>query len=353
LTDVHGTLFFAADDGAHGLELWKSDGTPDGTILVKDIAPTNYVAVYPSYGLTVARGLTFFFGNDNTHGCELWRSNGSSAGTMMLKDIVPGPGSSLPIESDSSIIAGTDAALFMIASDNEHGEELWASDGTPAGTTLLKDIVPGPGNSKISNLTVVSDTLFFMATGADGLRGLWRSDGSPTRTRLVQNFGPASNPPSMAAALSGTSLFFSADDGRTGQELWGIQLSAGVGAAVVAPARASVPRASVAGIPIAYQNTGLLPATTVTLSATLGAGLNYVGDTSGSTPVVNGNTLAWRLRDLGFIDGADFRLLVRVPEAPLGTRYPITLHLNAAGITRTTQVEIITADLHYLPVLAR
>jgi ELWxxDGT repeat protein len=353
LADVQGTLFFAADDGAHGRELWKSDGTPGGTTLVKDIVPGGESSFGDRSRFTAARSLAFFFANDSSHGLELWKSDGTSTGTIMLKDIFPGLDGSRPILNYDSLMAGTDKALFLVANDGVHGEELWASDGTPAGTGLLKDIVPGPGDPEIQNLAVINETLFFMATGAGGQRGLWRSDGTPTGTRLVQVFGPVSNPPSMAAALSGTSLFFSADDGRTGQELWGIPLSAGVGTTVVAPAQASAARAGVAGIPIAYQNTGLLPATTVALSATLSAGLSYVGNTSGSAPVISGNTLTWRLRDLGFIDGADFRLLVQVPDAPLGTRYPITIQLNAGGITRTTQVEIITADLHYLPVLAR
>jgi hypothetical protein len=126
-----------------------------------------------------------------------------------------------------------------------------------------------------------------------------------------------------------------------------------VGAAVFAPDRASASKAGVAGIPISYQNAGLLPATTVTLSATLSTGLSYVGDTSGVTPIVSGNTLIWHLHDLGFIDGGDFRLLVHVPDAPLGTRYPITLRLSAGGSTSTTQVGIMVAELRYLPTIAR
>jgi hypothetical protein len=58
------------------------------------------------------------------------------------------------------------------------------------------------------------------------------------------------------------------------------------------------------------------------------------------------------LRDLGFIDGGEFRLLVRVPDATPGTRYPISLRLSGAGAASTARVEVMVAELRYLPVIA-
>ena len=49
LTDVNGTLFFAADDDVHGFELWKSDGTADGTVMVREISELSYSTIRQSH----------------------------------------------------------------------------------------------------------------------------------------------------------------------------------------------------------------------------------------------------------------------------------------------------------------
>ena len=94
--DVDGTLFFAADDGSHGRELWKSDGTEEGTVLVEDINPGTAHAG-PRW-LTNVNGTLFFTAVDGSHGRELWKSDGTEAGTVLVKDINRGGGArSLPI----------------------------------------------------------------------------------------------------------------------------------------------------------------------------------------------------------------------------------------------------------------
>ena len=88
LTNVGGELFFRATDGTHGDELWKSDGTSSGTMLVDDINP-GPDSSYPTYLMNV-NGELYFRASDGTHGFELWKSDGTSSGTVLVEDINPG-----------------------------------------------------------------------------------------------------------------------------------------------------------------------------------------------------------------------------------------------------------------------
>jgi ELWxxDGT repeat protein len=203
LTNVNGTLFFEDNDGAHGLELWRSDGTPGGTFPVSNLVPT---------WLTNVNGTLFFSANDGAHGEELWKSDGTAVGTVLVKDINPGSGSSGP--SNPTDVNGTP---FFEADDGTHGWELWKSDGTPGGTVQVKDINPGRFSSGPTNLINANGTLFFTADDGSGARTLWRSDGSAGGTISVASFANLAASP--LTNVNGT-LFFSADDGIHGQELW-------------------------------------------------------------------------------------------------------------------------------------
>jgi ELWxxDGT repeat protein len=118
-------------------------------------------------------GTLFFSAKDDTQGRELWRSDGTAAGTLMVKDIRPGLDGSHP----RSLI-GVGGTLYFIANDLRHGYELWKSNGTPAGIVMVKDIWPGSKGSHPRGLTDVGGTLYFAAD--DGTHGweLWKSDGT-------------------------------------------------------------------------------------------------------------------------------------------------------------------------------
>ena len=214
LTNVNGTLYFSATDGTNGTELWKSDGTSAGTVLVRDINPGPNGSI-PS-NLTNINGTLYFSATDGTNGTELWKSDGTSAGTVLVRDIFTGSGSS----SSPSNLTNITGTLYFSAADITNGRELWKSDGTSAGTVLVRDINSG-GSSSPSNLTNVNGALYFSAS--DGTNGteLWKSDGTSAGTVLVRdiNPGPGSSSPFNLTNINGT-LYFSATDSSNGTELW-------------------------------------------------------------------------------------------------------------------------------------
>jgi len=225
-------LFFSADDGKNGAELWSSNGTSDGTTLVKDINPGKKGSNPANLTVFSAGGasgpLLFFTADDGKNGVELWSSNGTSPGTEMVKDINPGAKGSEPANLTVFDVGGASGPLlFFTATDGKTGTELWASNGTGAGTFLVKDVNPGAKSSNPANLTVFGNLLFFSASnGRDGIE-LWYSNGTSDGTTMVKDINPgkkSSSPDNLfvfnVRGASGPLLFFAADDGKNGFELW-------------------------------------------------------------------------------------------------------------------------------------
>jgi ELWxxDGT repeat protein len=118
LRGVGGTVFFDADDVKHGNELWKSDGTKAGTVLVKDIWPGKRSS-RPVWHLFIGR-IFYFRGNDGAHGVEPWSSDGTKAGTTLVADIYPGTRGSFP-----KFFANLRGTAFVGARSPSTGRELW------------------------------------------------------------------------------------------------------------------------------------------------------------------------------------------------------------------------------------
>ncbi|HLW66159.1 MAG TPA: ELWxxDGT repeat protein [Gemmataceae bacterium] len=249
LTNVNGTLYFVADDGVHGSELWKTDGTVPGTTMVKDINPTTSAGLTPvdpptpissdPSSLTVLNGKLYFFADDGVHGRELWVSDGTSAGTQMVEDINPGATGAFDETGDNALpeMVVANGKLFFNANDGVHGQQLWESDGTVAGTHMVDDITaaasasPGaPLNAWIQDLTALNGQVYFGAN--DGIHGeqLWKSDGTAAGTQMLTDINTQIDPvnippepdggnPQDLFAFNGKQ-YFTANDGTHGVQLW-------------------------------------------------------------------------------------------------------------------------------------
>jgi ELWxxDGT repeat protein/cysteine-rich repeat protein len=220
LTGVNGTLFFRADDGTSGLELWKSDGTAAGTVRVADINPGPGSS--NPYAAAAVNGTLFFSADDGTTGQELWKSDGTAGGTIQVADIFPGVNGSNP----SEVTASNGLVFFAAADGTTGGYELWKTDGTAPGTSRVTVINTTMNGSQPQNLTDLNGTLLFAANDVDG-PGLWRSDGTPSGTvRLLSapasvNNGKFSDSlfSHAFAVANGRALFF-VGDAPTGVALW-------------------------------------------------------------------------------------------------------------------------------------
>lgn len=179
---VHNTLFFPVYENNKGYELWKSDGTPNGTVLVKDIRAG--VNSSNPRKLTNVNGVLFFIADDGIHGFELWKSDGTANGTVMVKDINPGLSSGAGFFADKDM-AALGGMLLFVADDGQHGPQLWKSDGTSNGTVMVKNISYTSsvnGFSAYPNNFVMGDNeVFFTITG----KGLYKTDGSTSGTQLM------------------------------------------------------------------------------------------------------------------------------------------------------------------------
>ncbi len=203
-------FFFPGNDGTTGWELWKSDGSTQGTVLVKDINPDGNS--YPS-GFTVMGNMSYFsVYDDSGNGGSLWKSDGTENGTVLVKDFNPG-GISHHVDFISM-----DNILYFVADDGATGRELWKSDGTAAGTALVKDIYPDAGvGSSISSLYKYNGELFFAANDGNTGIEIWKSDGTATGTVLVKDIFPfegsmeRNSSPRFFEEVNGV-LYFSAAD---------------------------------------------------------------------------------------------------------------------------------------------
>ena len=223
--------FFVADDGFTGRELWKTDGTTEGTTLVKDVLPGPDTS--DPRELTVVGDELFFTAIDEEGNIDLWKSDGTEAGTTIVYDA---DANGVYYLSDLTESGGN---LFFTAYEEASGYELWVSDGTAAGTMLVEDINPDQlVIDRPQELTDVNGTLFFTSY-ENGYynRELWKTfdDGGTIGVMMVKDLGidpgddgllgtadddpSISSYPTFLTNVDGV-LFFAAEDFEAGVELF-------------------------------------------------------------------------------------------------------------------------------------
>ena len=224
LTRGSGGLFLSADDGVHGQELHFSLGDQFTTDIVKDIWEGEGNSSNPMW-LTKLGSKIVFSADDGANGRELWISDSTNSGTYMIKDINPGNDSSNP----TGPMKEMDGFIYFSANDGVHGYELWRTDGTEAGTTMVRDIRQGENSSLSWGSTAHwhgdyalphDGHLYFSANDGENGEELWRTDGTEAGTNLIvdANPGQTGSWPWWITSL-GDKIYFTSWDGNQ-RQLW-------------------------------------------------------------------------------------------------------------------------------------
>jgi ELWxxDGT repeat protein len=206
MTASNGQLFFCSSTSNEGSELWKTNGTEIGTIMVSNIPQANYGS--DAQGFTKLNSdMLIFTAGDEFGGLEPWRTDGTAGGTFMLHDVLAGG----PPENSSQASGYTlfRGYVYFAASSHTTGRELWRTDGTKEGTMLFRDMNSSAG-SRPKNLTVFGNVLLFSANGDE----LWRTDGTLTE-KLTDIFAG-----SLAVDLQNFVLFNNAVYFSAANTLW-------------------------------------------------------------------------------------------------------------------------------------
>ena len=257
-----GKVLFTAQDSAHGVEWWSTDGTPGGTQLVRDIFPGIYPGVRTGSNsrklFGVLNGNLYFSGANRSDDYELWKTNGTYEGTVLVKNITPdgfgnfssypedyaahkgflyftcregfwrtngtAGGTTLVEDEDPEDVFGLEpqdlisngAYIFFI----QNGD-LWRSDGSAAGTIKIKDMGDVGLNWFGNRFAVLGDNILFPASDPTHGDELWRSDGTPEGTYMVIDLDPGFDgyAPQNQVVFK-DKLYYKGDNGSTGIEFW-------------------------------------------------------------------------------------------------------------------------------------
>lgn len=365
-------------------QLWASDGTASGTRLVKEFT----FDILENSVMFNNKLLVLANSPEAGSSYGLWSSDGTTTGTIGLKALARPE--QLTVVGDHAFVADTESEAFTA---------LWRTDGTVTGTTKVAGLPLLVGRNwwlksvggrlylriktpqlngfiwdlwRLNNSENGFDLLWRGEDTGLSLPGLWQDmpvfvnsagvwviDGLQTRPIANLAVDPtfASNA-DLSNAIVGRDLFLSASDAEHGTELWRLSASAAPDIYIDSLATAPARPASRAIVQVRYGNQGSTAATTVTLTATLDISLTYVSNSLNLTPTINGNQLVWQLPGVNFLEEKPFDLIVKTPDAVLGTRYPVTMTVSSGTAeenpnNNVAQSVVVISALTYLPMVMR
>jgi ELWxxDGT repeat protein len=227
LVEIDSMLYFVATDGVES-GLWRSDGDPSGTVLV---VPASTVPE-GSIGTLLAVGRTIYFTSCTSQGltvCRLYRTDGTPGGTFPLAVTFNDSRQQLP---GNPVTA--DGELLFVGRTDQAGQEPWITDGTVAGTRMLRDVVPGTVGSNPTYAFQFNGYTYFYVERDDGnysLRDLWRTDGTPENTERANLMPTGSSVITEHAVVAGQRVLLGGYNDTIGNELWVVENEAPVAVA--------------------------------------------------------------------------------------------------------------------------
>ena len=188
---LNGKYIFEGSTPATGSELYITDGTPGGTVLLADIVP-GATGSEPTDNFILMNGFLYFSAATPAAGREPWRTNGTAAGTTLVRDVFPGPTGSNEQDKYEFVNAGN-KILFAASGSATSGVELWRSDGTTVGTVMVKDINGGNLPSNPHLFYNYKNMTFFAATTAASGEEIWKTDGTELSTVMLREINPGAS----------------------------------------------------------------------------------------------------------------------------------------------------------------
>lgn len=215
-------MIFTANDDEIGSELWVCDGTSEGTHLLKDINTVDYngekLGSDPEY-YYVMGDCVYFRADDGIHGIELWRTDGTEEGTEMVADVYPDGMGGLSI--DPNFREYKNELYFCARSSLAVGYELWKTNGTPEGTILVKDINTTEQYSSFpKDLVVYNDQLYFVAEYPENHTNIFVTDGTTEGTQLFFDINPGNSGQTGELTVCNNLIFFKGYTADLGLELY-------------------------------------------------------------------------------------------------------------------------------------